>query len=76
MTQSGKLSLSIIIWRIGGGSQIAWGPTILLVVIDWVIMFNVTLNKMLAITWRSVYWWRTPEYQEKTTHLPHVTDKL
>ena len=22
------------------------------------------------------YWWRKPEYQEKTTDLPEVTDKL
>jgi hypothetical protein len=22
------------------------------------------------------YWWRKPEYPEKTTDLPHVTDKL
>ena len=22
------------------------------------------------------YWWRKPEYQEKTTELPQVTDKL
>jgi len=22
------------------------------------------------------YWWRKPEYQEKTIHLPQVTDKL
>ena len=22
------------------------------------------------------YWWRKPEYQEKTTDLPQVTDKL
>jgi ABC-type phosphate transport system auxiliary subunit len=22
------------------------------------------------------YWWRKPEYQEKTTYLPQVTDKL
>ena len=22
------------------------------------------------------YWWRKPEYQEKTTYLSHVTDKL
>jgi hypothetical protein len=23
-----------------------------------------------------VYWWRKPEYSEKTTDLPQVTDKL
>ena len=23
-----------------------------------------------------LYWWRKPEYQEKTTDLPQVTDKL
>jgi hypothetical protein len=36
MTHRGGLSLSIIIWRIGGGSQsflLPWGPNILLVAI-------------------------------------------
>jgi hypothetical protein len=26
--------------------------------------------------WSSFYWWRKPEYQEKTTDLSQVTDKL
>ena len=25
---------------------------------------------------RHIYWWRKPEYPEKTTDLPQVTDKL
>ena len=31
------------------------------------MVFNATLNN---------YWWRKPEYPEKTTDLPQVTDKL
>jgi hypothetical protein len=38
---------------------------------------NFTLSKKsfnnLAV---SIYWWRKPEYQGKTTDLPQVTDKL
>ena len=35
-----------------------------------VIVFNATFNNISAI------WWRKPEYPEKTTDLPQVTDKL
>jgi hypothetical protein len=38
-----------------------------------VMVFNTTLNNISAISWRSV---SLVEYQEKTTDLPHVTDKL
>ena len=34
------------------------------------MMFNATFNNI------SVYWWRKPEYQEKTTDLSQVTDKI
>ena len=33
-------------------------------------------NILIVISWQSVYWWRKPEYLEKTTNLPQVTDKL
>ena len=33
-------------------------------------------NNISAISWWSVYWWRKPEYPEKTTDLSQVTDKL
>jgi hypothetical protein len=33
---------------------------------------NATFNNISAI----FYWWRKPEYPEKTTDLSHVTDKL
>ena len=39
-------------------------------------MFNATFNNISVTSWRSVYWWRKPEYLEKTTHMPKVTDKL
>jgi len=34
----------------------------------WLMAFNATFN--------SSYWWRKPEYPEKTTDLSQVTDKL
>ena len=36
-----------------------------------VIVFNATSNYILAISWLMI-----PEYPEKTTDLPQVTDKL
>jgi hypothetical protein len=36
-----------------------------------VMVFNATFNNISVI-----YWWRKPEYPEKTTDLPQVTDKL
>ena len=42
----------------------------------WVMVFNPTFNNISVISWRSVYWWRKPQYQEKTTDMPQVTDKL
>jgi len=42
-----------------------------------VMMINVTFNNISIISWRSVFYWcRKPEYPEKTTDLPQVTDKL
>jgi hypothetical protein len=41
-----------------------------------VIVFNAFFNNISLISWRQFNWWRKPEYQEKTTDLSHVTDKL
>ena len=41
-----------------------------------VMMSNATLNNILAISWRSVLLMGKPEYSEKTTDLPQVTDKV
>ena len=41
-----------------------------------VMVFNATFNNISVISWWSVYWWRKPEYPEKTPDLPQVTDKL
>ena len=40
------------------------------------MVFNVTFNNISVISWRSVLLVEKTEYQEKTTDLPHVTDKL
>jgi hypothetical protein len=39
------------------------------------MVFNVTFNNISVISWQ-FYWWRKPEYPEKTTDLSQVTDKL
>jgi len=40
------------------------------------MVFNAIINSILVISWWSVYWWRKPEYPEKTTDLQYVTDKF
>jgi hypothetical protein len=40
------------------------------------VVFNATFNNISVLSWRSVYWWRKPEYSEKTTDRWQVTDKL
>jgi hypothetical protein len=47
------------------------------VILLWVRvrLFNATFNNISVISWQ-FYWWRKPEYPEKTTHLSQVTDKL
>jgi hypothetical protein len=41
-----------------------------------VVVFNATFNNISVISLPLVYWWRKPEYPEKTTNLSQVTDKL
>ena len=45
---------------------------------DWFrfVVFNTIFNNISVISWQSDYWWRKPEYPEKTTILLQVTDKL
>ena len=38
--------------------------------------FNATFNDISVISRRSIFWWRKPEYPEKTTYLPQITDTL
>jgi hypothetical protein len=38
------------------------------------MVFNTTFNNISFIPWRSVYWWRKPDYLEKTTDLLQDTD--
>ena len=40
------------------------------------MVFNATFNNISVISWRSVYWWRKPEYPEKTTELSLVIGKF
>jgi hypothetical protein len=41
------------------------------------MVFNATFNNIAATSWGLVFYlWRKPEYQEKTTDLSQVTDKL
>jgi len=40
------------------------------------MVFNATSNNISVMSWRSVFWWRKPDYPEKNTDLPQVTDKL
>ena len=41
-----------------------------------IMVFNTTFNNISVISWRSVLLVKEPEYPEKTTDLPQVTDKL
>jgi hypothetical protein len=41
-----------------------------------VMVFNATFNNISVILRGQFYWWRKPEYPEKATDLPQVTDKL
>ena len=40
------------------------------------MVFTATFNNISVVLWRSVLCRRKPEYPEKTTGLPQVTDKL
>ena len=40
------------------------------------MVFNATFNNISAISWRSVLLVKEPEYQEKTTDLSQIVDKL
>ena len=40
------------------------------------MVFNTTFNNVSFISWRSDLLWRKPEYPEKITDLPQITDKL
>jgi len=40
------------------------------------MVFNGTFNNIELYHSAQFYWWRKPEYPDKTTDLPQVTDKL
>jgi len=40
------------------------------------VVFKAIFNNISIISWRSVLLGRKPEYPEKTTDLPQVTDRL
>ena len=41
-----------------------------------VMVFNATFNPFSAILYGQFFWWRKPEYPEKTNDLQQVTVKL
>jgi hypothetical protein len=43
---------------------------------DWFMVLNVTFNNISLISWLSVLFVEETGYQEKTTHLSQITDKL
>jgi hypothetical protein len=47
-----------------------------LVLVYWFMVFNATLTIFQLYRGGQFYWWRKPEYPEKTTDLSQVTDKL
>jgi hypothetical protein len=42
----------------------------------YIFVSDNTFNNVSVILWGQFYWWRKPEYPEKTTDLPQVIDKL
>ena len=42
-----------------------------MVIVGWFMVYNATFSNISLILWRSI-----PEYQQKTTDLSQVTDKL
>jgi hypothetical protein len=42
----------------------------------WSMVFNATFNNISVNCGSQFYWWRKPEYPEKTIDLSQVTDKL
>ena len=40
------------------------------------MVFNTTLKNIQLFRGSQFYWWRKPEYPEKSTDQPQVTDKL
>jgi len=39
------------------------------------MVFNATFNNISVYRGIQLYWWRKPEYPERTTELPQITDK-
>ena len=45
-------------------------------VVGWFMVFNLTSTIFQLYRGGQFYWWRKPEYPEKTTDLSQVADKL
>ena len=51
---------------------VGWRKTYYLREGGGVMVLNITFNNISVILWHQFYWWRKPEYLEKTTELPQV----
>ena len=54
---------------------VAISPDVKIYKVGCFLLFNATFNNIAVTSWQ-FYSWRKPEYQEKTTDLSQVTDKL
>ena len=66
------MNMYIYIWSEGHVVNSKWTGY----VIVRVMVFNAAFDNISIIDGGKFYWWRKPEYPEKTTHLSQVTDKL
>ena len=64
-------NVTLALFKLYCGGQFCWlwKPV-------WFVLLNATLAIFQVYCGNQFYLWRKPEYPEKTTNLPHVSDKL